>query len=78
MTDEILTDAEKLAADAKAHADAKIATIDAETAANVTTAKHRVHRLGHDIEAVARWLVATTRGAIKDVGEAIRYIGTKL
>ena len=89
MTDEILTDAEKLAADAKAQAeavateakakaDAQIETSNKEIAANITTAKHRVHRLGHDLEDVAHWLVATTRGAVKDVGEAIRWIGKKL
>ena len=89
MTDPILNDAEKLAAEAEAKAKsdadaAKLAAeeaagkVEAETAANVATAKERVHGLGHDLETVAHWLVATTRGAIRDVGEAIRLIGSKL
>jgi adenylosuccinate lyase len=52
--------------------------LDAETAANVAVARERVHTLGHDLEAVAHWLVATTRGAIRDVGDAIRWIGSKI
>lgn len=89
MTDEIVKDAEALALDAKAKADAvetaaadaakdAAGKLDAETAANIRAAQERVHGLGHDLEAVAHWLVATTRGAIRDVGEAIRLIGSKL
>jgi len=67
MTDEIVdvvkTDAEK-AAD--------------EVVANIATAKHLHHTAGQDLHRVAAWLVATTRGVIRDLDEAIEAIGHKL
>lgn len=51
-----------------------VAALDAEIAANIETAKARVHGLGHDLHVVARWLVATTRGAVADVEAAIAAI----
>ncbi len=82
MTDNIIAGAEKDAeAAAKVIKDSAgnvIEHADAEVAANIATARDRVHGLGHDVAAVAHWLVETTRGAIVDVGEAIRWIGHKL
>lgn len=78
MTDKIVIDAEKAAAEVKDSAGNVIDHADAEVAANIATARDRVHGLGHDVGAVAAWLVATTRGAIVDVGDAIRWIGKKL
>ena len=67
------TDAEKVATETKTLADA-----NAETQANLVTAKAMHHSLGQDIKAVAEWLVATTRGAIGDVEAAVKAIGSKL
>ncbi len=49
-----------------------------ELAANVATAQALHHGLGHDLHVVAAWLVATTRGAIRDIDEAVHWIGKKL
>ncbi len=78
MNEQIVNDAEKIAADVKDSAGQVIDHANAEVNANIATARERVHTLGHDIGSVAAWLVATTRGAIADVESAIRWIGKKL
>ena len=50
------------------------AALDAETQANIATARDLHHTLGQDLESVAHWLVAQTRGAIADVAAAIKHI----
>lgn len=82
MTDQILTQAEKGADAAGEAIKEKTALLSEEAAAeveaNITTARERVHGLGHDVKVVAEWLVATTRGAVVDVADAIRWIGHEL
>ncbi len=49
-----------------------------EVAGNIATARDMVHVQGQNINRVAAWLIATTRGVVVDVEDAVKWIGGKL